>query len=56
MIQQYSEAVRYLELAQQELRAAIDPLKAAEQTSITVTILSIDMVKRRIENLGKELE
>lgn len=29
MIQQYSEAVRYLELAQQELRAAIDPLKAA---------------------------
>lgn len=50
----YIEAIKHLEAAQQELRAVLEPQKAAEQTSLTVTILSIDMVKRRIEGLAAE--
>lgn len=50
----YTEAIKHLEQAQQELRAVIDPPKMAKQVSLTTTIMSIDIVKRRIEALGKE--
>ncbi|MCM1328401.1 MAG: hypothetical protein NC253_03085 [Ruminococcus sp.] len=49
----YSAAIKHLEQAQQELRALIDPQKAAEQTSLQVIIMSIDIVKRRINDFGK---
>lgn len=56
MIQHYEEAIKYLEQAQQELRAVLDPQKKTYLASLTAAIMSIDMVKRRIEGLGKEDE
>lgn len=48
MTEHYSEAIKHLEQAQQELRAVIDPKKSAEQTSLMITIMRIDMDKKRI--------
>ena len=51
----YTEAIKHLEQAQQEQRAVIDPQKMPEHVSLNVTIMSIDMVKRRIEGLEKDV-
>lgn len=51
----YTEAIKHLEAAQQELRAVLDPKKAAEQTSLMIVIMSIDIDKRRIEGLEKDV-
>lgn len=54
MIPHYTEAIRHLESAQQHLRSVIDPQKAPQQTSLVLAILSINMVKERVERLEKE--
>lgn len=54
MIPHYTEAIRHLEAAQLHLRSIIDPQKAPQQTSLIRAILSINIVKERIERLEKE--
>lgn len=56
MHQHYTEAIKCLEQAQQELRALLEPSKAAEQVSLHVIILSMDSIKRRINDYRKEVE
>lgn len=56
MQEQYTKAIEHLEQAQQELRALLEPSKTAEQVSLHVIILSMDSIKRRINDYRKDVE